>query len=340
MLGKPEIFGVDIGQYAIKTAHIKQSSSGFTATKLGYELIPDEVRKSRDKEALSKIIADLIKSEKIATGAPVLHITAGDAFIRELSFGEKRLRGDELEGSIELEMTNILPFPLDQVYLDFDETPNDQGNYLAVAGKRDVIDPKTALVSNLGKKFQEPQVDVDAFAFGRVLDSLGYLSADEAVMLVDVGYNRTRYYVYHQGELIFNREVQIGGYQATEIIRDVFDIDENLAENKKISNSVGTDYEELVLMPYVQMFVEQMNLVLDFFESSNTNQVALKTAYFTGGGSVLHGLIGGVKERSNIDIQSLAFANRIKAKLSVGGESLREGLHHSLAIGLALEGKK
>ena len=68
MLGTPELFGVDIGQYAIKIARVKSTGKGFTATHLGYEIIPDEVRMNRDKATLAKIIVTAIKKHKMSKG--------------------------------------------------------------------------------------------------------------------------------------------------------------------------------------------------------------------------------------------------------------------------------
>ena len=39
MLGKPEIIGVDIGQYSIKIARVKQTGKSFTANHLAYSFL-------------------------------------------------------------------------------------------------------------------------------------------------------------------------------------------------------------------------------------------------------------------------------------------------------------
>ena len=99
----------------------------------------------------------------------MLHINTGDAIMREVTV-DAGLRGNELEGAIELELNDAIPFGMDQVYFDFDEVPNKRGTRLVVAVRRDVADEKTALLNNLPKTFTAPHVDVDAFAFNRVLN--------------------------------------------------------------------------------------------------------------------------------------------------------------------------
>ena len=338
MLGTPEIFGVDIGQYAIKIARVKSSGKGFTATQLGYEIIPDDVRANKDKSTLAKIVVTAIKKHKMAKGQPVIHINAGDTILRRLEL-DPGLRGMDLEGAVELELSDSLPFPLDQVYIDYDEKADASGKRLVVAGRRDLIDPRVDLLSGLGKSYAAPEVDVDAFAFARTLSSLGLVSEAAPVMLVDIGYARSRFYVYRGTELIYNREQQVGGNHVNEIIRDVFDIDAAQAEMRKLTQSFGNEYHDLVLLPYVNMFAEQMNLALDFYEANNTDSYDIQRIYLTGGGAAVKDFPAMLREHVGKSPELLNFSSNIKGRQHDADVSVATGLHHALAVGLAMEGK-
>ncbi|MDO5090359.1 MAG: type IV pilus assembly protein PilM [Cardiobacteriaceae bacterium] len=337
MLGTPELFGVDIGQYAIKIARIKSSGKGFTASHLGYEVIPDEVRANRDKSTLAKLVVTAIKKHKMAKGQPVIHVNAGDTILRRVEL-DPALRGSELEGAVELDLSDSLPFPLDQVYIDYDEKPDVEGKRLAVAGRRDIIDAKTELLAGLGKNYAAVQVDVDAFAFARTLESLGMLGASP-VMLVDIGFSRSRFYVFKGTDLIYNREQQVGGNHVNEIIRDVFDIDAAQAETRKLTQSFGEEYHDLVLIPYVNMFAEQMSLALDFYEANNTASLDIQNIYLTGGGAVLKDFLPLLRENIGRPMELLNFSGNIRGKHHDADVSVGTGIHHALAIGLAMEGK-
>lgn len=337
MLGTPELFGVDIGQYAIKIARVKSSGKGFAATHLGYEIIPDEVRANRDKATLAKIVVTAIKKHKMTKGQPVIHVNAGDTILRRLEL-DPALRGSDLEGAVELELSDSLPFPLDQVYIDYDEKPDGEGKRLAVAGRRDIIDGRTDLLAGLGKNYAPVQVDVDALAFARVLESLGMLGSTP-VMLVDIGFARSRFYVFKGTDLIYNREQQVGGNHVNEIIRDVFDIDAAQAETRKLTQSFGEEYHDLVLMPYVNMFAEQMSLALDFYEANNTGALDIHNIYLTGGGAVLKDFLPLLRENIGRPLELLNFSGNIRGKYHDFDASINTGMHHTLAIGLAMEGK-
>ncbi|WP_298046196.1 type IV pilus assembly protein PilM [uncultured Cardiobacterium sp.] len=345
MLGKPEIIGVDIGQYSIKIARVKQTGKSFTANHLAYEVIPPDVRQQRDRVTLGRIVAGTLKKQKLSKGLPVLHINTGDAIMREVTV-DAGLRGNELEGAIELELNDAIPFGMDQVYFDFDEVPNKRGTRLVVAVRRDVADEKTALLNNLPKTFTAPHVDVDAFAFNRVLN---YVARNDSavgkggrVMLIDIGFNRSRFYVCKGGELLFSREQQIGGNTVNEIIMDVFDIDAESAENRKIGRSFGDEYRDLVLTPYVQTFTEQLHLAMDFYEANNVSESAdpIRAIYLTGGGSRLSGFVealGTANVSHNIRLLNLAPYVKLSGSQR-SDEALQSGINHALAIGLAMEG--
>ena len=343
MLGKPEIIGVDIGQYSIKVAKVKQSGKAFTANHLAYEVIPPDVRQQRDRATLSTLVANILKKQGVKNGQVVLHVNTGDVIMREVNVTSS-LRGNELEGAVELELNDAIPFGMDQVYFDFDEVPNKKGTRLAVVVRRDVADDKTALLNKLPKNFSKPQVDVAAFAFTRVLKYVAKndVGKNDRIMLIDIGFSRSRFYVCKGSELLFSREQQIGGNTVNEIIMDVFDIDAESAENRKIGHSFGDEYRDLVLTPYVQTFSEQLHLALDFYEANNVteNPEPIKAIYLTGGGARLTGFVDALGA-ANVShtIRLLNLAPYIKLSGSQrSDDTLQSGINHALAIGLAMEG--
>lgn len=333
MLGNTDYIGIDIGQYAIKIARVKGGKS-FTANLLAYEIITEE---QRDKDSLKNIVNLMLKHLKISKGQPVIHINFGETILRDVSVNDN-VTGENLEGAIELELAPALPFSIDQVYFDFDDNTNIDGSYKVVAARRDIVDQKTALFANRVKTLNAPQVDVDAFAFERLAENLSIISSGSANAILDIGYNRSRLMVYQDGEYVFGRELQIGGNQVNEIIRDVFDISLADAETRKLDQSLGSQYEELILGPYSNSLAEQLNLAVDFYEASSEKATRIEHVYVTGGGSQLSGLVERLQMLVTIPIDILDLTRHIKLQSGLS-TVLQNGASHSLAIGLAMEGK-
>lgn len=341
MLGKSELIGIDVGQYSVKIARIKQTAKNITATSLTYEIIPSEIREQRDDEALSKMIMAALKKQKIAKGQAVLHVNLGDVIMRNVVLENPKVSGMVLEGELELELGNAIPFGVDQVYYDYDEKPNKNGARTVVAVRRDVADRKANLLKDLPKTFTAPEVDVDAFAFSRLLE---YVIKKEGakgnIMIIDIGYMRSRFYVYNRDtDLLFSREQQFGGKNVNDIIRDVFDVNEETAENRKLSKDfTSAEYDDLVLGSYVHTFNEQLHLVMDFYEASEYGKEQISMIYLTGGGSRLSGLVESLNSlSSSIEIRALDLSSYIKLGNSSENRALQSGISHGLAIGLAVE---
>lgn len=342
MLGKSELIGIDVGQYSIKIARIKQTAKNISAFSMAYEVIPSEIRDKRDEETLAKTVQMVMKKQKISKGQVVFHVNLGDCSMRQIILENNNLTGNNLERAIEAEVNTITPLGLDNVYFDYDEKPDSAGRRTIVAVARDIANRKVNLTKGLPKTFTAPQVDVDAFAFSRLIEYVYKKEGSQGnTMIVDIGYSRSRFYVYdEEANLVFNREQQIGGKQVNDIIVDVFDINEETAENRKlIRDFTNNEYNELVLNSYVHTFSEQMNLVFDFYEASEYGKTPIQKVYLTGGGSNLAGLGEALSQATSKEIKLLDLSDYIRLSSSDRDNLiLQTGLSHALAIGLAIEG--
>ena len=127
---------------------------------------------------------------------------------------------------------------------------------------------------------------------------------------------------------------------------DVFDIDAESAENRKIGHSFGDEYKDLVLTPYVQTFTEQLHLALDFYEANNVteNPEPIKVIYLTGGGARLSGFVdalGAANVSHNIRLLNLApyincqdlsaLMTRCSLESIILGNRLGDGRHKLMA---------
>ncbi len=337
MLKKAEYIGVDIGQYAIKLAQVKKSGRSFVSNFLAYEVIPEDIREDKNRNQLKDFVSNVLKLHKITKGTPVIHIGSGDTIMRSVVVPAGTPESG-LEGAIELDLAPALPFGIDQVYFDFDETPDSSGAHLAVAARRDLIDGKTELFEGKAKTLMNPQVDVDVFAYERLIETLSGLGeiSESTVAILDIGYKRSRVCVYQNQKYVFVREPQLGGNHVNEIIRDVYDIDLESAETRKLNEALGSEYSELVLEPYSVSLAEQINLAIDFYEASSTEAKKIEKIYVTGGGSRLKGLLPALNSRVTVPLESLTLSKYIKSSKQSGAH--QDGLNHSLAIALAAEG--
>lgn len=331
MLGTSELIGVDIGQYAIKFARVKKSGGSFICNFLAYDIIPEEIRESKNHEALKGFVSDLIKQYKLTKLQPVIHVNAGDTIMRRVEVAAE-FSGDALEGAIEFDLAPALPFGIDEVYFDFEETPDENNTHLTIAARRDLVDSRTELLQSSAKKKTTVQVDVDVFAYERLISQLQGtdIAQEDSLMLIDIGCRRCRMIAFNEQKYIFHREQQNTDQQAIEAYG---------VNNIDIENS-GTyeEYQQSVLEPYAISLADQINLAIDFYEASGSEAVPIEKLYITGGGAYLQGLLEALQNHMTLPVDLLNLSDHIKIQTGQD-EVLQNGLNHALAIGLAMEGK-
>ena len=119
------------------------------------------------------------------------------------------LSDDELHSQIELEADQYVPYPLEEVSLDFevlgptDNNP-DTVNVLLAACRTETVDMRTAAVESGG--LDTKVVDVEAYAtenaFQLLLEQVPDQGMEKTVAVIDIGATMTTLNVMHDTNLI------------------------------------------------------------------------------------------------------------------------------------------
>lgn len=327
------MLGIDIGDYAIKVAVVKGGGKKIAVSKILYEVIPPESRNKDGIEAKRKIIASLIKRAGRNEKTIALSIPTSAAILKNIDIASG-LTDDELEGEIQLALINLIPFPLDQVYVDFislgrkKDTPSMQ-EVLVATTRKEVVD---AVAENIqAKTIREKIVDLEATAVGVLVEKIKGKNYRDAYAVIDIGYTLTSVYVFAKDELLFTREQQIGGQQLTEAIAETMGISTEEAETTKLS-AFATIPDDIV-ENYVESFVEQIALAFELYSSTNTREPS--AIYLTGGGSNVSALIPALKNSlSQQDVELLPICDSVKINDRTDSQVVNS--LSAVSIGLAL----
>ncbi len=290
------MLGIDIGAYSIKAAVVKKSGKKVAIDQVITEVLPMEKRGgSIDVGTLRSLVGKVVKRVGKGQSKVALSIPTSSAILKTLQV-DKGLSEDMLEGEIQLELVNFVPFPLDQVYIDFrrmgrSESDPDREDVFVAASRRDFVDKMADAVTSRTIKTKE--VDVEAFAIGQVLEYVKGVGYEDAYAVVDIGYKTTTFCVFQRGEMIFSREQQVGGHNLTEAIAEVSGVE--LAEAEDTKHNAIDSVPRAVVQGYVESICEQLAMGLEFYSSSN--DAPLKSIYVTGGGSLVPRLIDSLCER-------------------------------------------
>src|SRR5690606_29961944 len=177
-----------------------------------------------DAKAVGEAIRRAVKrSGAKATDAAVA--ISGDAAITKVIQMPASLSERDLEGQVEIQADQYIPFPMAEVSLDFEVIgPNandpEMIDVLLVATRTENVEQRQAAVATAGLKTQI--VDVEAFALENACHLLSHQIPDggigQSVAIVDIGASSTTFSVLQDLKVIYTRDFAFGGQLLTEEI--------------------------------------------------------------------------------------------------------------------------
>lgn len=210
----------------------------------------------------------------------------------------------ELEMQVETEANQYIPFPLDEVSLDFcivgpSAASTGDIEVLIAASRREKVQDIQGLAEAAGLK--PVIVDVESYASrlatGRLIENLPNKGVGSIVALFEVGALTTSMQVIRNDEVLYDRDQAFGGAQLTQLIVRQYGFSLEEAESKKRSGELPDDYESSVLRPFVESMVQEIGRALQFFFTSTPHN-KVDYVMLAGGSAALPGLTAAVTQHT------------------------------------------
>ncbi|MEI6733678.1 MAG: pilus assembly protein PilM [Comamonadaceae bacterium] len=211
----------------------------------------------------------------------------------------------ELEIQVEIEANQYIPFPLDEVSLDFcvvgpSATSAGDIEVLIAASRKEKVQDIQGLAEAAGLK--PVIVDVESYASrlatNRLIERMPDQGAGAIVALFEVGALTTSMQVIRNDEVLYDRDQAFGGAQLTQLIVRQYGFSLEEAETKKRSGELPEDYESSVLRPFVESMVHEIGRALQFFFTSTPHN-KVDCVMLAGGSAALPGLTTAVTEHTS-----------------------------------------
>jgi type IV pilus assembly protein PilM len=253
------------------------------------------------------------------------------------------LSDQELELQVETEANQYIPFPLDEVSLDFcvvgpSATSAGDIEVLIAASRREKVQDIQGLAEAAGLK--PVIVDVESYASrlatGRLIENLPNKGVGSIVALFEVGALTTSMQVIRNDEVLYDRDQAFGGAQLTQMIVRQYGFSQEEAESKKRSGELPEDYEQSVLRPFVDSMVQEIGRALQFFFTSTPHN-KVDYVMLAGGSSALPGLTAAVTQHTTFPcslvnpFDGMEMGNDVRLK-----KMTREAPSYLTSCGLAL----
>jgi type IV pilus assembly protein PilM len=347
---KPALLGVDISSTAIKLIELAATNSGsaslFRVENYAVEPLPPNAVVEK-KIAEVQAVGETIRKAVNRSGTRAKHAAvavSGSAVITKVISMSASLSDAEMETQIQLEADQYIPYPLEEVNIDFDVLGPSAGggemvDVLLAASRQENVDDRVAALEIAG--LTPTVVDVEAYAMENacalLLRSHGE-NPEHNVAVADIGATTTTLHVLHDGRTVYTREQNFGGQQLIEDVQRRYGVPRTQALQQVIEGGLPDNYESEVLSPFNEALAQQIGRALQFFYSASTfNRV--DQVILAGGSAGIKGIDELVEERLGIPtgianpFSHMALSPKIQAQMLN-----RDAPTLIIAVGLALRG--
>ncbi len=272
--------GIDIGSNSVKAVLLGQIDSGYILKAIAIEKIPKGVvvdSEIQDIEAVANIIAKIRKKiHKSVTECAVA--VSGKTVITKVIYMDAGYTDEEISNQIDIEADSLIPFPLDEVSIDFEKlniNENDKSkvNVLLSAGRTESVAARVAALE--GGNFNTKVVDVESYAVSRLFDlclpKLPNDALEKTVAIIDIGASTTLFSVTHKGEHTYSRDQLFGGEQYTRAIVNHYNQTFEDAEQLKVTNNLPKNHKLEVLASFHMMLIQQVRRFIQMYLTSSGN---------------------------------------------------------------------
>jgi type IV pilus assembly protein PilM len=271
---KPAILGLDISSTSVKLLELAQDGDHYKVQSLVIEPLPDNAvseKNIQDVEAVGETIQKAVKRSGTKVKQAAVAV-AGSAVITKIITMPAALSDSELEERIQVEADQYIPYPLEEINLDFEVMGPTQNNpdtvdVLLAASRSENIELRTDALTLGG--LTPKIVDVEAYT---IEHSSALLTSDIAdwdehkiIAVIDIGATMTSLNVVENNQLIYTREQSFGGKQLTEEIMRRYGLAYEEAGRLKKEGGLPDNYIPEVLEPFKETIAQQVSRFLQFF---------------------------------------------------------------------------
>ena len=327
------IIGVDLGVGSIKVVSLAKDGDKIVLENIG-EVKTPKFEKISD---LSLVLKNLIKEMKLEGSQAVVSLPEDKIVSRLVSLPP--LKESEIKDALRFEAETFVPFPLDEVSIDYEVISTDDAGRLsifAIAARNDLISDYVKLFKNCGVELEA--IESTSLSLKRLVNQMVIDST--SIMILDIGEKFSDIISLHNSNIFFARSLPVGGESLTRAISVNLGLDMASAEEYK--KAYGMKEMELegkiknAIMPVFESISEEVRRAIAMYVESHNKSVNLLV--LSGGGAKLPGLAEELTKKLGVEVQVMQPFLRIDVtKVVIPIDLNLDGYRFSVATGSALK---
>ncbi len=342
----PPVMGLDIGSSSIRLLQLSRHGSSYRIDHFAIEPLPQGViveKSVQDIEAISGAIQSAVRNSGSNSKFCAVAVSGSAVFTKAISLPANLAEAD-IESQVQIEANQYIPYPLDEISLDFEvlgPSPRnaDMVDILLAASKNENVESRQDALESLGLKAKV--VDVESFAIANAFELIREregIRSTETVGIFDIGHDLSTLLILRNGRVVYTRDHPFGGNQLIEEIMRRYDMTAEQAKFFMRGEPGPENFEDEVLEPFMLNVVHQISRALQFY-SSSAEFSNIRTMYLAGSMASTKGLADVVEQELGIKTGVADPVSGLEIAPSVAVAALtRNTPNLMVAMGLALRG--
>ncbi len=340
------LLGLDITTSSVKLIELSMAGGQYRVESYAAEPTPHNAINEKaivDAEAVGEAIRRAVKRSGAKSREAAVAIS-GDAAITKVIQMPKALGEADLEGQVELQADQYIPFPMEEVSYDFQkvgpsEKDSEMIDVLLVATRTENVEQRQAAVQAAG--LVAKLVDVEAFALENACKLLTHQmpdgGIDRTIAVIDFGASSTTFSVLRDLKVIYTRDFAFGGQQLTEEIMRTYGLSMEEAGRAKKEGGLPSNYQPEVLDPFIDDMTQQVSRSLQFYLASGSGREQPEKILVCGGCANIAGVDDVIASRVGIPAERGDPLGQMKLSSRAKAQAVKKDATALLtACGLAL----
>ena len=272
----PPVMGLDIGSSSIRLLQLSRHGSSYRIDHFAIEPLPPGViveKSVQDVEAISDAIQSAVRNSGSSSRYCAVAVSGSAVFTKTISLPANLAEAD-IESQVQIEANQYIPYPLDEISLDFEvlgPSPRnaDMVDILLAASKNENVESRQDALESLGLRAKV--VDVESFAIANAFELIREregIRSTETIGIFDIGFDLSTLLILRNGRVVYTRDHPFGGNQLTEEIMRRYDMTPEQASFFMRGEPGPENFEDEVLEPFMLNIVHQISRALQFYSSS------------------------------------------------------------------------
>ncbi|AFY00527.1 type IV pilus assembly protein PilM [Bdellovibrio bacteriovorus] len=313
-----KVIGLDIGSSSIKLAEMDVSGKGAQLLSFGFAPTPPNAVSGGEIVDIASVgiaIQQLINEVKTKRKSISTAMWGTAVIVKKITI--PKMDRKLIKDQIRFEAEQYIPFDINNIslahhILNSSASP-DAMDILLIAAQNELVTQYTQVIEVSGLTCGV--LDVSGFALANAFELNYGKIPGEVIGILNFGASITNFVVLQNGEVIFCRDIPVGGANYTNEIHKAMGVTVAEAEALKlsaISRREVPDEVHSIISATNEAVTEEIRSSLDFL-SATTNGLVLSRCFYTGGSSATSGLVETVSRVTGILMEPFNPFLRVKA---------------------------